>query len=571
MVYLPQGRPRYRPDIPRAERPKPTGLTFRDDALLYGVSFVLLMLAAVLFFFVLDVYNQDALSRTVDAHNVLYSRDPHLGAIGLVWPPIPTVMRIVILPITSAVGLTEFTGPITSVIATAGCVVVVNRLLHGFGVPPITRGLWIGITFANPVLLYHFVNGTAESVFTLFFLWVVASALQIREAPERAVLGMGLATGLALWVRYEALAIMGMAVVGFLLMAWVYRREGAWRDISRFESLLVTLVFPSIFLGALWLSFNYTAEGDALFFYRGPYSINAAPDVAKNAADHALRYAYHSVFGSLSYVAQRTFQISFLFPFAAAGAAVIGLRTRRLEGTLLAFLAISTLLMQTYQTFTGTIAPWLRYWVYLPVFTVILLGWIGKMHPYWLRGSSTAQAVRAGIIPALLLLANVISYQTMGHSEVGADEQLIVAELAGDEERAVELRSNYPDREVLAEVESVLDQTEGLVLVDLQKSHPLITNFDHTDRLVINTDRDFRSFLDQPVGNVDYILLPNPRGKGVELNRDAIYTRYPNLYEGATWLELVQQFNGEYLDWRLYRVLGGDADTTQSPQTSARR
>jgi len=58
---------------------------------------------------------------------------------------------------------------------------------------------------------------------------------------------------------------------------------------------------------------------------------------------------------------------------------------------------------------------------------------------------------------------------------------------------------------------------------------------------------------------------------GVELNRDAIYTRYPNLYEGATWLELVQQFNGEYLDWRLYRVLGGDADTTQSPQTSARR
>src|SRR5690606_33602985 len=147
-----------------------------------------------------------------DAHNVLYSRDPHLGAIGLVWPPIPTVMRIAILPLTSAIGLTEFTGPLTSVFASAGCVVLLNHILHRFGVPPITRGLWITLTMANPVLLYHFVNGTAESVFTLFFLLAIQSALSFRDAPERAVLGLGLSTGLALWVRYEALAIIGMSV-----------------------------------------------------------------------------------------------------------------------------------------------------------------------------------------------------------------------------------------------------------------------------------------------------------------------------------------------------------------------
>ncbi|MGE3961684.1 MAG: hypothetical protein AB7F65_08405 [Dehalococcoidia bacterium] len=561
MVSLPQGQPRYRPDIPRARREQADGLTFRDDALIYAASFALLMVAAVLFFFVLDVYNQDALSRTVDAHNVLYSRDPHLGAIGLVWPPIPTVLRIAILPLTSAVGLTEFTGPITSVIASAGCVVLLNHLLHGFGVPRNTRAAWIVLTFANPVLLYHFVNGTAESVFTFFFLWAVIAALHIREAPERAVLGMGLAIGLALWVRYEALAIMGMAVVGFVLMAWTYRREGAWRERSRFESLLVTLIVPSAALGALWLSFNYTAEGDPLFFYHGPYSINAAPDVAKNAADHALRFAYRSPVGAVQYVGERTFQVSFLFPFAAAAAAVIGLRTRRLEGTLLAFLAVSTLLMQTYQTFTGTIAPWLRYWVYLPVFTVILLGWIGHTYPFWWRTSRLAQIARAGIVPGLLVLANVISLQTMTHTEVGADEQLIVAELRGEEEYAAELRSNYPDREVLERVQGALDQTEGTILVDLQKAHPLITHFDATDRFVINTDRDFGKVLDEPVGSVDYILLPNPRGKGVELNRDAIYTRYPALYDGAAWLELVEQFDGEYLDWRLYRVLDGDVTT----------
>ena len=506
----------------------------------------------------MDVYNQDALSRTVDAHNVLYSRDPHLGAIGLVWPPIPTVLRIMLMPLTTTIGLTEFTGPLTSVIATAGCVVLMNRILHRFGVPPTTRGLWIGLTFANPVLLFHFVNGTAESLFTLFFLWAIQAALQMREAPERAVLGMGLAIGLALWVRYEALAIMGMSVIGFLLMAWAYRRQGAWRDISRFESLLVTLIFPCGFLLALWLSFNYTAEGDALFFYRGPYSINAAPDVAKNAVDHALRYAYHSPIGAVGYVMERTLQISFLFPLAAAAVAIVGIRLRRLEGTLLALLAVSTLLMQTYQTYTGTIAPWLRYWVYLPIFTAILLGWLGQAYPFWLRGSQLAHAVRAGVIPALFLLSNAIAFQTMGHAEVGADEQLIVAVLAGDEERETNLRSNYPDREVLERVQDLLKQTEGTILVDLQKAHPLITGFEDTDRLIINTDRDFGSALDQPIGNADYILLPNPRGKGVELNRDAIYTRYPDLYEGTAWMELVEHFDGEYLDWRLYRVLDGE-------------
>lgn len=554
MVSLPQGRPRYRPDIPRAERTSSGGLTLRDDLAVFGGSFVALLLAAAFFFYGLDVYNQDALSRTVDAHNVLSSRDPHLGAIGLVWPPIPTAMRIVLLPITAAFGLTEFTGPLTSVIASAGCVVLMNRILHGFGVSPRTRAVWIALTFLNPVLLFHFVNGTAEAVFTFFFLWAIQAALRVREAPDRAVIGLGLATGLALWVRYEALAIMGMSVLGFLLMAWVYRREAAWRDISRFESLLVTLMVPSLFLGLLWLSFNYTAEGDPLFFYRGPYSINAAPDVARNAEDHALRYAYHSVPGALSYVAQRTMQISFLFPVAAVGAAVVGLRTRRLEGTLLAFLAVSTLLLQTYQTFTGTIAPWLRYWVYLPVLTPILLGWIAKQYPYWLRGSSAAEMVRLGLIPLLILAANLVSYQTMGQDEVGADEQLIVAELSGDAERAAALRTNYPDREVLDRVMARLHQTEGLILVDLQRAHPLITGFEDTDRLIINTDRDFGAALDTPRDHADYVLLPDSRGKGVELARDAIYTRYPDLYEGAQWMTLVEEFHGEVLDWRLFRV-----------------
>lgn len=562
-LSLPNARPRFDPNRPKGSSRKRERGGVRDDLILFAVSFVLLMVAAVFFFFVLDVFNQDALSRTLDAHNVLSSRDPHLGAIGLAWPPIPTFLRIVIMPALAPFGLTEFTGPITSVLGAAGCVVLTNRILMGFGIPGSVRGVWIGLSIANPVLLYHFVNGTAESLFALFFLFVILSSLQLRAHPERAVLGMGFGAGMALWVRYEAVAIMAMCTAGYLLMAWMYRREAAWKDITRFESLLVTLVFPSAFLLALWFSFNWTAQGDPLFFYRGPYSINAAPDVAKNAPDHALAFAYHSVLGTIQYVTARTFQVSLLFPLAAVAAAFIGLKKGMLTGTVLALITVSTVLMQAYQTYTGTIAPWLRYWVYLPLFAPILLGWIATAYPFWLRGTSMAHTVRMFVIPALILLGNVIAFQTMTHHEVGADEQLVVEEMLGSPERIEDLRSFYPDRDVLHQVADYLDTTEGLVMVDVQKAAVLIIDFDDPKRLVINTDRDFDSLLSEPVGRVSYFLLPNPRGKGVELARDAIYTRFPNLYEGAAWLALDREFDGAILDWRLYRVI--DPQTEPPP------
>jgi hypothetical protein len=41
---------------------------------------------AYILFFVLRIGNSDALSRTANAYYVLYSRDPHLAAIGFIWP-----------------------------------------------------------------------------------------------------------------------------------------------------------------------------------------------------------------------------------------------------------------------------------------------------------------------------------------------------------------------------------------------------------------------------------------------------------------------------------------------------
>src|SRR5690606_5766592 len=54
--------------------------------------------------------HSDAVSRVANAFYVLYSRDPHLGAIGFVWNPLPSLLEL--LPLLAY--------PIIPAIATAG-------------------------------------------------------------------------------------------------------------------------------------------------------------------------------------------------------------------------------------------------------------------------------------------------------------------------------------------------------------------------------------------------------------------------------------------------------------------
>src|SRR5690606_8151916 len=246
----------------------------------FAGSFVGWLVIAVIVYYVMDIWNADSLSRTIDAQAVLYSRDPHLGAIGFVWPPLPTLARIAIFPVTHNLGLAAFTGQITSALFAAGCVVVLYRILRLLELPRTTRMVWLGVAMLNPVVVLHFTNGTAESAFTLLVLLAVQSALRLPITPLPAISGMGLAIAAALLVRYEALAIAGTSAVGVLIFAMMTKHTALGRSWRRTEALLVALLFPVVFVGVLWMYFNWAIQGDPLFFYRSVYSIRGAADVA---------------------------------------------------------------------------------------------------------------------------------------------------------------------------------------------------------------------------------------------------------------------------------------------------
>ncbi len=65
---------------------------------LVGISVFLLERAAGYYYNVyVGYYHTDGISRVANAFYVLYSRDPHLGAIGFVWNPLPSMIDMVFL------------------------------------------------------------------------------------------------------------------------------------------------------------------------------------------------------------------------------------------------------------------------------------------------------------------------------------------------------------------------------------------------------------------------------------------------------------------------------------------
>jgi len=558
--------------VPAAIHEPRISANMRLDLMIFGATLVVGLLISIYTYYVLDIWNADSLSRTIDAQAVLFSRDPHLGAIGFVWPPLPTLARIALMPVTHPLGFGEFTGQITSVIFSAGVVVLLHRILRNLGLPPRTCALWIGLAVLNPVVLLHFTNGTAESAFTLLLLLVVHYTLRLSTSPVPAISGMGVAIAVALGVRYEALAIAGTATVGVVIFGVAQRRAASARTSAvRIEGMLAGLLFPVVFVGSLWLFFNWTIQGDPLFFYTSPFSIRGAADVARNVPGHVLEYAVHSVSGTLSYVAERTFQVSAVFIPAALALAWHAVRRRDPIATALLLVSLSVHAMQAYQAFTGSIAPWLRYWVYLPLLTPIALayligpaGWGSKLR------DTNRTLILSILLPLVLLVANAVTFVSMQSPTVGYDEQIFSFEIAGNRTASARAREQIPNKESAQEIAAYLNSIEGTVLVDKQRAALFMLRIDDPARFIIDADRDFDSVIRNPAATANWVLLPNPSNDSAAVtSHDSIYTVYPDLYEGAPWLELEHEFEQEHRNWRLYRVIGTPAGHTGTPGAGA--
>ena len=139
---------------------------------MFAISCGFYITVGILLDFHYQTFNGDAVSRMANAFYVLYSRDPHMAAVGFVWNPgtsiadfVPLLFYHLWTPLASHM----FAASLVSATCMAGAVYQVHATLAEWGVPRAARLVLAAILALNAMILYYGGNGMSEGlyVFTL--------------------------------------------------------------------------------------------------------------------------------------------------------------------------------------------------------------------------------------------------------------------------------------------------------------------------------------------------------------------------------------------------------------------
>lgn len=518
----------------------------------------------------------DSLSRVAAAQSVLFSRDPHLAAIGFIFTPLTALVQIPAIglsPLWPDIAERAFSGTIMSAFFMAAAVVQILRMGTDRGLP---RGYSITITclFAlNPMIIFYGSNGMSEAPFVFFMTWTVRRLIMwmINDDVHHLVVAGGIAMGLAYLTRYDAVAC--VAAAGFLVGATTYLRARSAPRVRRalLDLLMVSLPGFAAFLG--WAAVSWLITGEAFAQFTSQYG-NAAILAQSGQAQHGF-------FEGLSFAATC---ITLLAPtlLPLAGWTVARRWGRPNWPVVLVPLCIygAALAFQTYSYATGTTFGFLRFYIIaIPLATCLALLAVpdGVILPTKRPGRFAPPALvdpaasfrgphsrLVHVVVALVFAVSVpVTAWGMGQPKYAPQEFALGAVLAPQpdsltEQKAHEHRiaNTFATERELAHYLDGLGLPDGSVITDTVYGFAVLAAADNPRMYVIPSDPDFTTQLNDPVdSDLVYLLSVPPTGRGAS---DALNLRYPTLYEtgadiATLELEIPNSGDGQP-NWRLYRV-----------------
>ncbi|MDY7991513.1 glycosyltransferase family 39 protein [Paenibacillus polymyxa] len=512
--------------------------------------------AGIYFSYVLGYMHTDALSRVANAFYVLYSRDPHLGAIGFIWNPLPSLLEMVILllyPIFPALA----TYGLAAVILSATFSALTAMLLYRAGVRTgLSSGMSIMLALLyalNPFILLFGANGLSDSLYIYFIMMtVIEFALWLKDRMTASLIVSGLALAMAFWTRYEAVPL-GVAMAGGVVLAIMFlhrnmgRRELALREkLHKVEATWLLLLLPVVFSGLLWIFFNYLIMGNAFYFLNSEYSNTAQSAELLN--DDKFVEIFSNPLVALKFIASKTLWYSVPL-FAILFIRLLSGRLFRWGTLIILLLFLSVPGLQFLLMMKQSSYGWFRYFMYVFPITVAWLPYeLSQLQGRWRRAAFGLVSV------SLLLTAGLLSY-ALTRPDIAPDENSFLTRTGN---------VNYVRQESDRKIAVWLDEhlPKSTIMTDSASAYTMIVYSQYPKRFLITSDYSFNKALSYPQDNhVDYILVPKIMS-GMPLSK--INMVYPNLYEkGAPWVQLEREFNGE---WRLYKVLPKSL-TKASPST----
>ena len=514
----------------------------------------------------------DALSRVSAAQSVLFSRDPHLAAIGFIFTPLTAMLQIpaiALSPLWPDLAERAFAGSLMSAAFMAGCAVQIMGIGMDRRLP---RGYVIAITalFAlNPMIVFYGSNGMSEAPFLFFVTWAVRRLIMwmVDDDVHHLIAAGGIAMALSYLTRYDAVAC--IAAAGVVVAITTYRRATPPPRLRRalLDLLLVSGPGLASFVG--WAVASWLITGLPLAQFSSQYGNTAILQQSGLATS--------DFGGGLLFAATCVALLAPTLVLLALWAGVVRLR-RPYWPTLVIPLMLygGVLAFQAYSYASGSTFPFLRFYIAAIPFAACLAmlavperGFApAKRRGKYAAAAADTVAPRRGwpaYAPVALVFAVTVPAAgwAMNQPHYAPQEYALAAVLRPDpdavsDRSAVErsIAATFSTERRIADYLDGLDLPESSVIVDTVYGFAVVAASTKPKTFVVPSDPDFTALLnDPPHTGVKYLLAVPPEGRGVS---DALNVRYPTLFDtGADIASLQLEIPNDgdsQPTWRLYRV-----------------
>ncbi|EOM76729.1 ArnT family glycosyltransferase [Rhodococcus rhodnii] len=512
----------------------------------------------------------DALSRVASARTVLFSRDPHLAAIGFIFTPLTAIVQLPAVALSPWwTGITSYglSGIVMSAPFMAGAVVQIHLLARERGISPAAVWIVTAVFALNPMIVFYGANGMSEAPF--LFLVILAARRMIRWCTTDDVHDLaaaGIALGFAYLARYDAVA--ATFAVGILVFAVTALRRGRRRIRETFWPActdMAVVIAPSLLAFLGWAFTSWLITGQAFAQFTSRYGNSAILDQSGGGATNPVSAAGFAI--------AEVFALGWAIPLLLPVVAVLAWRRRDLEPLVAVVLFGSVIGFAAVSFVTGSTFPFLRFYIAaIPLVVVLAIHLAPPGEPIHERRAGpyavartlgvlalprrVAALVGVVVVTTPFVTGAFMTSRTFAPQEY-ALEALVTPDRGGTDRAHQEaiIATFDTERELAGYLDS-LELPDGSIVMDTVYGFAIFTATTRPRVFVVPSDSDFTRILNDPASaGVRYILAVPNEGRG---ESDAVNRRYPTLYDtggdvATLELEIPNTGDGQPV-WRLYRV-----------------
>lgn len=513
----------------------------------------------------------DALARVSASQSVLFSREPHLAAIGFIFTPLTAMVQLPVIaasPLLPALSDHGYSATVMSAIFMAGAVVQVLSMAFDRGLPR-----WYGLTIAtlfalHPMIIFYGANGMSEAPFVFFMLWAVRRLIlwMVDDDVHHLIIAGGIAMGLAYLTRYDALACIGAAGAVVAITTYLRAPEAPRKRRALLDLIIMSGPGVVAFVGWAIASWLITGEGFAQFTSEyGNKAILEQSGAARPGLIGGLGFAITCILllaptliplcAWAGFIRWHRPKMSMLIPPLAVFGAALAFQsvTYALGGTF-AFLRFYIIAIP----FAATAAL-------LAVPDGVFLPAIRPGRHAVPESTVPSTRIRGGYRPvaAVFAVSLIVAGWGMAQPRYAPQEYALETILDPDPDNVSAKREGedriirtFATERAIAGYLDKLDLPDSSVLTDTVYGFAIVAASRKPKMFVLPSDPDFVRILNDPAyRGAKYLLAVPPTGRG---KSDTLNKRYPTLYDNGadiSTLELEAPNDGEgQPNWRIYRV-----------------